>query len=158
MHCRGCQRFKDEGEEGLENIEVRNKTGRIPDDGINLKPYRTGSTFEPFLTWKNEKFRHMLKARTAGGYMTAKLPASLSAEFTQKAPTSTSTPLQYREEPRSINTVRNLTIRLHNVPQHLQEVALQTGRRCHGHRSPFPAGCRSRTVQQTCLKSVVLSK
>ena len=26
VHCHGCQRFKDEGEEWLENIVVRNKT------------------------------------------------------------------------------------------------------------------------------------
>ena len=47
------------------------------------------------------------------------------------------------------------TVCLHYVPEHVQEVALQTGRRCHYHRTTFPAGCRSRTVQQTCLISVL---
>ena len=79
---------------------------------------------------------------------------SLADEFAKKTPTNTQ--VQYREESRhmsrdtyssvSSNTVRNFSIGLHKVPQHVQEVALQTGRRCHGHRSPFPAGCRSRTV------------
>ena len=51
--------------------------------------------------------------------------------------------------------VRNTSIRLHHVPPCVRAVALQTGGRCHGHRSPFPVGCRSRTVHQTCLISVL---
>ena len=38
--------------------------------------------------------------------------------------------------------VRNPSIHLHHVPWHVRAVAPQTGGRCHGHRSPFPAGCR----------------
>ena len=51
------------------------------------------------------------------------------------------------------NTVRNPTIRLDHVPPYVRAVAHQTGGRCHGHRSPFSVGCRSRTV----LHSMVMN-
>ena len=37
---------------------------------------------------------------------------------------------------------------LHHVPRHVRAVARQTVGKRHGHRSPFPAGYRTRTVQQ----------
>ena len=47
----------------------------------------------------------------------------------------------------SRNTARNPSINLHHVHRHVRAVTRQIGGRCHGHRSPFPTGCRSRSVQ-----------
>ena len=42
---------------------------------------------------------------------------------------------------------RGFLIRLHFVPPHVRAVACQTVGKRLGHKSPFPAGCRSRNVQ-----------